>query len=178
MAGRTARNWSSGDIVTAANLYLIERGVSEVAETYTQTVWNNGDTITAEKLNNIENGIIGASKFKLATITFNLTIPEGHEVGSIKIAYLLIPYPEPVSFGGPSNSFHCENLSIEYTGSIQILMYNNVGYFGPITFYDTNDYNLSYEDVAVNGGVSFDTSYNIWTVTGDGTISIILDTPK
>ena len=61
MATQKGRNWSSGDIVTAANLSSIERGVSAVAEEYTPTTWANGDTVTAAALNNIEQGIVNAS---------------------------------------------------------------------------------------------------------------------
>lgn len=76
MATQKGRNWSSGDIVTAANLSLIERGVSEVAEEYTPTTWANGDTVTATALNNIEQGIAnagggGSSDFSTATLTVN-----------------------------------------------------------------------------------------------------------
>ena len=60
MATQKGRNWSSGDIVTAANLSSIERGVSAVAEEYTPTTWANGDTVTAAALNNIEQGIANA----------------------------------------------------------------------------------------------------------------------
>ena len=60
MATQKGRNWSSGDIVTAANLSSIERGVSAVAENYTPTTWANGNTVTAAALNNIEQGIANA----------------------------------------------------------------------------------------------------------------------
>jgi hypothetical protein len=73
MAIQKGRNWSSGDIVTAANLSSIERGVSAVAEEYTPTTWANGDTVTAAALNNIEQGIVnaggGSSDFSTATCT-------------------------------------------------------------------------------------------------------------
>ncbi len=58
MATQKGRNWSSGDIVTAANLSSIERGVSAMAEEYTPTTWANGDIVTVETLNNIEQGIV------------------------------------------------------------------------------------------------------------------------
>ena len=58
MATQKGRNWSSGDIVTAANLSSVERGVSAMAEEYTPTTWSNGDTVTAAALNNIEQGIV------------------------------------------------------------------------------------------------------------------------
>lgn len=60
MATQKGRNWSSGDIVTAADLGSIEQGVSAVAEEYTPTTWANGDTVTAAALNNIEQGIANA----------------------------------------------------------------------------------------------------------------------
>lgn len=73
MATQKGRNWSSGDIVTAANLQSIERGVSAVAEEYTPTTWANGNTVTAAALNNIEQGIANAgssSDFSMAEVTF------------------------------------------------------------------------------------------------------------
>ena len=73
MATQKGRNWSSGDIVTAANLSSIERGVSAVAEEYTPTTWANGNTVTAAALNNIEQGIAnaggGSSDFSTAEVT-------------------------------------------------------------------------------------------------------------
>lgn len=73
MATQKGRNWSSGDIVTAANLSSIERGVSAVAEEYTPTTWANGNTVTAAGLNNIEQGIAnasgGSSDFSTAQVT-------------------------------------------------------------------------------------------------------------
>jgi len=72
MATQKGRNWSSGDIVTAANLGSIERGVSAVAEEYTPTTWANGDTVTAAALNKIEQGIVNAgdsSDFSTAEVT-------------------------------------------------------------------------------------------------------------
>ena len=73
MATQKGRNWSSGDIVTAANLQSIERGVNEVTEEYTPTTWANGNTVTAVALNNIEQGIVnasgGSSDFSAATVT-------------------------------------------------------------------------------------------------------------
>lgn len=74
MATQKGRNWSSGDIVTAANLSSIERGVSAVAEEYTPTTWANGNTVTAAALNNIEQGIAnagggGSSDFSTAQVT-------------------------------------------------------------------------------------------------------------
>lgn len=72
MATQKGRNWSSGDIVTAANLSSIERGVSTLAEEYTPTTWVNGDTVTAVALNNIEQGIAnaggGSSDFSTASM--------------------------------------------------------------------------------------------------------------
>lgn len=78
MATQKGRNWSSGDIVTAANLGSIERGVSAVAEEYTPTTWANGNTVTAAGLNNIEQGIVnaggGSSDFSIAHVKVNYTL--------------------------------------------------------------------------------------------------------
>ena len=75
MATQKGRNWSSGDIVTAANLSSIERGVSALAEEYTPTAWANGNTVTAAGLNNIEQGIVnaggGSSDFSTAQVTIS-----------------------------------------------------------------------------------------------------------
>ena len=91
MAEQTARNWSSGDIVTAANLSSIERGVSAVAEEYTPTTWANGNTVTAAALNNIEQGIVnsGSSDFSTAEVTVNaskdiqISAPVIYEAGEL-----------------------------------------------------------------------------------------------
>ena len=73
MATQNGRSWSSGDIVTAANLSSIERGVSTLTEEYTPTTWANGNTVTAAGLNNIEQGIAnaggGSSDFSTASVT-------------------------------------------------------------------------------------------------------------
>lgn len=83
MANYTARNWSSGDIVTAANLSSIERGVSAVAEEYTPTTWANGNTVTAASLNNIEQGIAnagGSSDFSTAQVTITDNTTQGQNI--------------------------------------------------------------------------------------------------
>jgi hypothetical protein len=84
MATQKGRNWSSGDIVTAANLSSIERGVSAVAEEYTPTTWANGNTVTAAGLNNIEQGIVnagGSSDLSTATLTLVDNIGDGVDLG-------------------------------------------------------------------------------------------------
>lgn len=88
MATQKGRNWSSGDIVTAANLSSIEQGVSTLAEDYTPTTWANGNIVTAAGLNNIEQGIVNAgsssSDFSTATVT---VINNGAQQMGIGVAY-------------------------------------------------------------------------------------------
>lgn len=99
MATQKGRNWSSGDIVTAANLSSIERGVSAVTEEYTPTTWANGNTVTAAALNNIEQGIVNAgssSDFSTAEVTLvndgSLTLPVTQEADPSQEApaYLMV----------------------------------------------------------------------------------------
>ena len=192
MATQTGRNWSSGDIVTAANLSSIERGVSTLAEDYTPTTWANGDTVTAAALNKIEQGVVDAGyhEFDLATITFDLTVPEGYEVATIGISSMSIPYPTDglaaesssvptvrVASSSSSSSsslsyYNCVPLPIEYTGSIQVLMYKNEGYVDRIRFLDSNDDYFTVDSISCSDNIIRDD--NSFYITGDGTISCVL----
>lgn len=186
MATQKGRNWSSGDIVTAANLGSIERGVNTLAEDYTPTTWANGDTVTAAALNKIEQGVVvaGYHDFDLATITFDLTVPEGYEVAKINISSMSIPYPTaglvtesssiPTVRVASSSSlpcYNCKPLPIEYTGSIQVLMYKNEGYVDRIRFLDSNFKAFTIDSISCSGNITFD---DVFYITGDGTISCVL----
>ena len=191
MATQKGRNWSSGDIVTAANLSSVERGVSTLAENYTPTTWANGDTVTAAALNKIEQGVVDAGyhDFDLATITFDLTVPEGYEVAEIYVSSMSIPYPSTelseesssptrVKSGAKSNvpvqpTYECRPYPMEYTGSIQVLMYKNMANIDDIRFYDSNFNGFTVDSISCSGNISFDDSFYI---TGDGTISCVLST--
>lgn len=188
MATQTGRNWSSGDIVTAANLSSVERGVSTLAEDYTPTTWANGDTVTAAALNKIEQGVVDAGyhEFDLATITFDLTVPEGYEVAKIRISSMSIPYPPtesleessstptvkvaPILSGSPI--YKCNPASIEYTGFIQVLMYKNEGYIGDIIFFDSNFSAFTIDSISCSGNIILNDDG--FCITGDGTISCVL----
>lgn len=190
MATQKGRNWSSGDIVTAANLGSIERGVSALAEEYTSTTWANGDTVTAAALNKIEQGVVDAGyhEFDLATITFDLTVPEGYEVAKIGISSMSIPYPptELLEESGSapivkaasvtpiplsSLNYKCNPAPIEYTGSIQVLMYKNKGYIDFISFLDFNSNAFDIDSISCSGNIIFDDGFHI---SGNGTISCVL----
>ena len=101
MATQKGRNWSSGDIVTAANLGSIEQGVSAVAEDYTPTTWANGNTVTAAALNNIEQGIAnsggGSSDFSTASMTVNDPAEKGWAMNGAFIVNDEMIYPEVYS---------------------------------------------------------------------------------
>lgn len=101
MATQKGRNWSSGDIVTAANLSSIERGVSAVTEEYTPTTWANGNTVTAAALNNIEQGIAnagdGSSDFSTATVTLINGTSSNRCVLIPRTSEAFLPF-EPYSF--------------------------------------------------------------------------------
>ena len=50
-------DWECGEVVSEELLNHIERGISDMNESYVPTVWESGDIVTADKLNKIENGI-------------------------------------------------------------------------------------------------------------------------
>lgn len=152
MAIQKGRNWSSGDIVTAANLGSIERGVSAVAEEYTPTTWANGDTVTAAALNNIEQGIasVGGSSGDFSTATVTLNDPE--EMGyTINGAFIdsddTIIFPSVLS-GARSN--------------LQIVLYKGAS----IMLFPGN----GISNITVSGSATIRGIYVV--VTGDCTITI------
>ena len=158
MATQKGRNWSSGDIVTAANLSSIERGVSAVAEEYTPTTWANGDTVTAVALNNIEQGIVnasgGSSDFSTATVT---GVSDSFSKGA-KVTGSFIFEDVP---GGAPPTLSCE---VEIGGGDVVLF---ALYKGSATVRITSSYTIS-----VSGNIT-DLEYdNLYEITGDCTITI------
>lgn len=148
MAKQTARNWSSGDIVTAANLKSIERGVSAVAEEYTPTTWANGDTVTATALNNIEQGIAnsggGSSDFSTAMVT---VINNASGDGYIKGAFTTEEFPACTFYNAhiEPNETKSKNLVlykggavIEIQGTVSSIS-GNIEEFGPLKYMATGD---------------------------------------
>ena len=148
MATQKGRNWSSGDIVTAANLNSIERGVSAVAEEYTPTTWANGNTVTAAGLNNIEQGIAnaggGSGGFSICTMTVN---------GDLYGDYILVPniIEDDSKFAVPL---------IATGGSIQVILCD-----GNAMMLDVNGLIAS-----VTGNIQ-SLSYGRYIITGDCTIT-------
>lgn len=152
MATQKGRNWSSGDIVTAANLGSIERGVSAMAEEYTPTTWANGNTVTAAGLNNIEQGIAnaggGSSDFSTAQMTVinNTNAP--------------VQVDAPLAIVNGEYKFAGTSTLVE--PGTEIL--NVVLYFGE------GDCTVAEGSVSVSGDAELDEGYII--VTGDCTITI------
>lgn len=147
MAEQTARNWSSGDIVTAANLSSIERGVSTLAEDYIPTTWANGDAVTAAGLNNIEQGIAnaggGSSDFSTAKLTYSgieqIYISRIYADGDNTLVTPIIADP----------------------GTYDVVLYNGVAY---------GDLDRVLGNVSVDGAIEYDDGGVI--ITGDCTITI------
>lgn len=167
MATQKGRNWSSGDIVTAANLNSIERGVSAVAGEYTPTTWTNGNTVTAAALNNIEQGIAnagsGSSDFSTASVGISFAGDDvflafsgqtyKEELGVMSVDALLLDsqtgeYLIDKEFDNPT------------TATVSIVMIKpsfTMSFFG---------------DVAVTGNASVISEDGAILITGDCTITI------
>lgn len=167
MATQKGRNWSSGDIVTAANLQSIERGVSSLAEEYTPTTWANGNTVTAAALNNIEQGIVdgGSSDFSTAQVTLIATVQEG-TTGAIGMISVVTPYIAE-GYIDITADFGVE------TKTLAVVMYGDGG--TPLRFID-GQMGGTYiaEEPVATGDITFDEEKVCYVVTGDGTISIVL----
>lgn len=157
MATQKGRNWSSGDIVTAANLSSIERGVSEVAEEYTPTTWANGNTVTAAGLNNIEQGIVnagsGSSDFSIAEVTIVNNI-NGH-----------VNLEMPVCFDGEPEATAMSMFSPEpnSTTTVNVIMYKGAATLSGAQFFE------------VEGDFLYSGDIDDGLITGNGTITIIED---
>ena len=150
MATQKGRNWSSGDIVTAANLSSVERGVNTLAEDYTPTTWANGDTVTAAALNNIEQGIVdgSSSDFNTAQLIYS-------GIGQVALPTIHISriYDDGVNKGTAA--------AISDAGTYDVVLYNGVAYGYADNILDS---------VLVDGAIEYDDG-DI-TITGDCTITI------
>lgn len=159
MATQKGRNWSSGDIVTAANLSSVERGVSAVSSLYEPTTWANGDTVTAAALNNIEQGIVnagsGSSDFSIVTVTVTNNILTNDVELNIPIAF----EDEP-SFASASAFIESSQTII-----IPVILYKGLAYAN----YNSNASNI---DVDATGDIVVDGQYKELQITGNGTITI------
>lgn len=145
MATQIGRNWSSGDIVTAANLSSIEGGVSTLVEGYTPTAWANGDTVTAASLNKIEQGIVdgGSSDFSTAKLTY----------AGIETIYISRIFDDGVIKGVTP--------VIAEAGTYDVVLYNGVAY---------GELDRVLGNVSVDGAIEYDDGGV--TITGDCTITI------
>lgn len=153
MATQKGRNWSSGDIVTAANLNSIERGVSAVAEEYTPTTWANGNTVTAAGLNNIEQGIAnaGGGSGDFSTATLSIVDGDGFTV-NLDFATL---NERGFSLGGCSEWNGTDDLTVILYKGKAILELEN----------------LNSANITVSGAIE-NVGGNIYVITGDCTITI------
>ena len=108
-----ARNWSSGDIVTATNLGLIERGVNAVSSIYEPTTWENGDVFTAEKLNNIEQGIENASHLwtVLTEESVTTTAQGSYNLGNLSYSQEINADTITVTFDG--TEYECNLINLD-----------------------------------------------------------------
>lgn len=159
MATQKGRNWSSGDIVTAANLSSVERGVSAMAEEYTPTTWSNGDTVTAAALNNIEQGIVsgGSSDFSTAQVTIVNNAPDSV---SFNLSLAITR-----SEGGKSGTLG--NLSSYQIGSgmvVDVVLYKGLAAM-ELTSFDEYDFTIEASGDA-------QVMSHIGMITGDCTITI------
>ena len=164
MATQKGRNWSSGDIVTAANLSSIERGVSAVAEEYTPTTWTNGNTVTAAGLNNIEQGLVnaggGLSDFSTATVTIVNNNAQYDCTAQGAFAFDEFGH-EPV----------LENLSASYC----FIDPNSTKVLNLILYKGKGNMNVNASGTSITGNIEYVDEQawdNDFVVTGDGTITI------
>lgn len=114
MATQKGRNWSSGDIVTAANLSSVERGVSAVSSAYEPTTWANGDTVTAAALNNIEQGIVNADGGGPSWVTLceeEVTTEENHGMYMAFLSYSQLISADTIRVTFDGNEYMCESIS-------------------------------------------------------------------
>lgn len=115
MATQKGRNWSSGDIVTAANLSSVERGVSAVSSVYEPTTWANGDTVTAAALNNIEQGIVNADGGGPSWVTLceeEVTTTETEDGNQTHLSYSQLISADTIRVTFDGNEYICEAKSM------------------------------------------------------------------
>lgn len=175
MATQKGRNWSSGDIVTAANLSSIERGVSAVAEEYTPTTWTNGNTVTATGLNNIEQGIVNAGGGSSDLSTAEVTVVNSLSTFvSITFYGAIGDYSEDFDFS-PNTLPNCVCTKYAEQSRNTTEVYN-------LALYEEHgimSMNSSYT-VSVTGNIELlmtEEEYVIYDITGDCTITV-LDSPE
>ena len=116
MATQKGRNWSSGDIVTAANLSSVERGVSAVSSLYEPTTWANGDTVTAAALNNIEQGIINADGGGKSWVTLceeEVTAEEHNGMYGALLSYSKLISADTIIVTFDGNEYMCASINSE-----------------------------------------------------------------
>ena len=120
MATQKGRNWSSGDIVTAANLSSVERGVSAVSSLYEPTTWANGDTVTAAALNNIEQGIVNADGGGKTWVTLceeEVTTEEDNGMYGAQLAYSQLISADTIRVTFDGTEYMCDvNNTQEFYG--------------------------------------------------------------
>ena len=111
----------------------------------------------------------GSSDFSTAEVTLVLTPPEGVTLTSWGLIN--------ASFNTGNTSWYPNNTLLEETNKIKLPMAKNgdnviCGYFEDISSADAeyNEYYLSAEPT-LSGGISYDSESNLYTVTGDCTIT-------
>ena len=111
----------------------------------------------------------GSSDFTTAEVTLVLTPPEGVTLTSWGLIN--------ASFNTGNTSWYPNNTLLEETNKIKLPMAKNgdnviCGYFEDISSADAeyNEYYLSAEPT-LSGGISYDSESNLYTVTGDCTIT-------
>lgn len=168
MATQKGRNWSSGDIVTAANLSSIERGVSAVAEEYTPTTWANGNTVTAAALNNIEQGIANASGSEtwvtLTEESVTTIVEEGEPAAYNSLAYSELITADTIKVIFNGTKYTCNKIT-----NNNRTYYGGVGEQGP----DFSEYPF-----VVVSGTAPSGSYNNFVTESAGTYSIKIEVPQ
>lgn len=113
-----------------------------------------------------ENGGGGSSDFSTATVTLNLTLPDG----------------DTFSEGSVRSGFLDQDLQYVYVESVAtntatFILYKGECFLTTSTFYGVsgNNYDLpAPEDVTLSGGVTYDAEHAVYVVTSDGTLTATL----
>lgn len=144
--------WVDGDHVTSAKLNKLEQGVNSMS--YTPTVWNAGDVVTAEKLNKLEQGVAeggGGGDFNTAEVT--IVNNNNNDV--------IIKAPMIADYEGEKYSFGGDYVSSGETRKITVVIYGEASL--TILGYDST--------YTTTGNVEYNSTYNEFKATGDGTIT-------
>ncbi len=183
MATQNGRSWSSGDIVTAANLSSIERGVSTLTEEYTPTTWANGDTVTAAALNNIEQGIVnaggGSSDLNVAKMSIAVDGAGSSSVFGVKVSNI---YTSISVDGGNANYYRAnEGAVITYNNpdpyfNILIGSEPTVLYIDDVIAANMQEQPLTIGNIAFSGDAEIQTEngYSWVKIMGDCTMTITI----